>query len=317
MTVTTPRKREANRRNARRSTGPRTPEGKAAVALNAIKHGFCARTVVIPGEDAGKYAVLRAGLRADFRPRGMLEEVLVERLAAGAWRLRRAGTLEAAMFEQEMYDEAVRRGRNPRAHKDSPPPLFGRYAFWVFRDRDVEALARHEQRLEKAFFRTLDELRKARAARGADAPGAEPPDGDGLPPGPLADLAAPLGAGPLDDLAPPEPPDEPEDAPAAETGETEPTPESSENDATETPEDQDDDQDDGEDEDGEDDDEGEDEGEDDDEDDGEDEGPAGVIGETKPTLENSEYSPPRRVLRMQPPPSERYLALSRRLHGRR
>ena len=38
--MTSPKKAEANRRNALNSTGPRTPEGKAAVRLNALKHGL-------------------------------------------------------------------------------------------------------------------------------------------------------------------------------------------------------------------------------------------------------------------------------------
>jgi len=49
--MTSNRKAEANRRNARKSTGPKTPEGKAAVRLNALKHGLLSREVLLPGED--------------------------------------------------------------------------------------------------------------------------------------------------------------------------------------------------------------------------------------------------------------------------
>jgi len=189
MSVATPKKRFANRRNAGKSTGPRTAEGKARASLNAIKHGFCARTVVIPGEDPKQYEVLRGGLREDLRPRGMLEEVLVERLAATAWRLRRATTFEAALMEQEMQNEAVRRASNPGRYKDSPPPLLGRYVFCLFKDRDIEAIARHEQRLEKTFFRTLDEIRRCQAARASRPAGAAELLGPEL----LASVAAPFG----------------------------------------------------------------------------------------------------------------------------
>ena len=48
----TDRKIEANRQNAQHSTGPSTPEGRAAVRLNGLKHGLCAETIVVPGEAA-------------------------------------------------------------------------------------------------------------------------------------------------------------------------------------------------------------------------------------------------------------------------
>jgi hypothetical protein len=53
--MTSPRKAEANRRNAQKSTGPKTPEGKDAVRLNALKHGLLCREVLLPGEDKGAF----------------------------------------------------------------------------------------------------------------------------------------------------------------------------------------------------------------------------------------------------------------------
>jgi hypothetical protein len=49
--MTSDKKAEANRRNSLKSTGPRTPEGKAAVRLNALKHGLLSEEVLLPGGD--------------------------------------------------------------------------------------------------------------------------------------------------------------------------------------------------------------------------------------------------------------------------
>jgi hypothetical protein len=68
---------EANRRNARKSTGPRTPEGKAAMRLNALRHGLCARTVVLPGENEEEFHQLCADLESAWQPQDRTEQILV------------------------------------------------------------------------------------------------------------------------------------------------------------------------------------------------------------------------------------------------
>ena len=95
--VLSKRKLAANRANARKSTGPRTPSGKARSSLNALKHGFFADTVVLPGdktESIDDFHALCDALRAEFAPVGPLEDILVERLAATYWRLRRTQRFE-------------------------------------------------------------------------------------------------------------------------------------------------------------------------------------------------------------------------------
>jgi hypothetical protein len=88
-----PRKLAANRRNASRSTGPRTPRGKRRSSLNALKHGMLAKDFVIPeleGKDAAaEFRALLHALTSDLAPRGAFELLLVEKIAVCTWRMRR------------------------------------------------------------------------------------------------------------------------------------------------------------------------------------------------------------------------------------
>jgi hypothetical protein len=62
------RRIEANRRNARRSTGPRSADGKARVASNALKHGLTGTQIVLPNERREDFEAFRLGLLGDIRP---------------------------------------------------------------------------------------------------------------------------------------------------------------------------------------------------------------------------------------------------------
>jgi hypothetical protein len=92
---------EANRLNAQRSTGPRTPEGKAKVAMNALKHGLTAKKIVLVNEDPQEFDAFHSAMWAALDPQGALEELLAERVVADAWRLRRVPVFEAALHVGE------------------------------------------------------------------------------------------------------------------------------------------------------------------------------------------------------------------------
>ena len=85
---------EANRANARKSTGPKTAKGKAMSKMNALKHGLLAREVVVrgfhdDGERTGKFQALHQMYREYLEPVGPLEEMMVERIVTAYWRLHR------------------------------------------------------------------------------------------------------------------------------------------------------------------------------------------------------------------------------------
>ena len=95
---------EANRRNARLSTGPRTPEGKAASSMNAFKTGIDAESSVIPGEDAAALAALTERFYHDCQPQTAIESLLVDNIIRAAWRLRRFDRIDAEILIYVMED---------------------------------------------------------------------------------------------------------------------------------------------------------------------------------------------------------------------
>jgi hypothetical protein len=97
--MTSFRKIEANRSNARKSTGPNTEEGKQRSRCNAVRHGLTAETVIGALEDAEDYKAFEAATIADYDAQSAVERELVLRLASLLWRLRRATTMETGLFE--------------------------------------------------------------------------------------------------------------------------------------------------------------------------------------------------------------------------
>ena len=94
---------EANRRNAKNSTGPKTPEGKHASRFNALKHGLRAREVIVPGEeDPAEFEALLRELRDDWGPEGHTELLLVEQIGVVEWRLRRVHRAELGEIRNQM-----------------------------------------------------------------------------------------------------------------------------------------------------------------------------------------------------------------------
>jgi hypothetical protein len=89
----------ANRRNALKSTGPITQEGKQRSRCNAVRHGLTAETVIAALEDAEDYKAFEAAVIADYDAQSAIERELVLRLASLLWRLRRATTIEKGLFE--------------------------------------------------------------------------------------------------------------------------------------------------------------------------------------------------------------------------
>jgi hypothetical protein len=127
----------ANAANAQLSTGPRTEEGKRHSSQNARTHSLTAQHPVIADEDRAAFHELRSELLAETKPQGTLQQIIFEELLHAAWNLRRVRALEAEL--NASAPDALLTDDGPAAKLDR--------------------LARHHTRIERAFFRSLRELK--------------------------------------------------------------------------------------------------------------------------------------------------------------
>ena len=155
--MTTEAQSAANRLNATRSTGPRTPAGKAVVRFNARKHGLLSCECLIWDEVGKDFHEFARRLLADLAPVGALELLLADRIVSTAWRLRRAIELETRLLgtirqfvpvlKTVLADALVHMGDQNRLQ------LFSRY----------------EMTIEKSLYRALHELQRLQAVRAGQA----------------------------------------------------------------------------------------------------------------------------------------------------
>ena len=115
--MTSPKRVEANRKNAAKSTGPKTDAGKARTARNSTKHGLTAQLETVPDALDGYRETLR-GWVDELRPSGVVERALVERACRGAWRLDRCARYEDAAVARLARDAAERHVRDATTRAD-------------------------------------------------------------------------------------------------------------------------------------------------------------------------------------------------------
>src|ERR1700692_4499547 len=97
------RQLEANRRHAAKSHGPITPEGRAAVRMNALRHGLTAAEIILPTtEDKLEFEQFQAAFVEECQPVGPIEQVLVEDIVANRWRMNRVRKMEPGFFAIRM-----------------------------------------------------------------------------------------------------------------------------------------------------------------------------------------------------------------------
>jgi hypothetical protein len=204
--MTSDRQVRANQRNALKSTGPRTPEGKAAIRRNALKHGLFSQEVLLPGEDEAALKDLGNTLRDELQPVGKLENMLVDKIIAAYWRLRRLGRVEAGIFTWQHYEELAERAQEEarsyerdrqledlmkaygtnitdeqkhkdalskaeeiKAKQDAETAMLGRTFMRDTSDANAfSKLSRYETAIERSLYKALHELQRLQVARRAN-----------------------------------------------------------------------------------------------------------------------------------------------------
>jgi len=173
----------ANRRNAQKSTGPRTSEGKSAVSQNTVKHGLLVRHDVISSESQADFDLYREQMLAELIPVSPMESMLAERIVSLSWRLKRVCRIQnqaidalnvdnksnpLAKLAQSMFFKGTDR---PQAGPSTSAThlALGRLAIKDFaKARVLDRLLMYERRIEHSLYKTILELQRLNLIRKMD-----------------------------------------------------------------------------------------------------------------------------------------------------
>ena len=147
------RRMAANRRNAQRSTGPRTAAGKKRASRNALKHGLCSTRACLPGECAATYATFVREFEEELQPRTTLQRALLPHIANLLWRINRLPQAQADMFELELR-RCGRRGRGGGAQLSAAQVLARRFSDEPTSNGFL-LIGRYERSLHNQFHRLM------------------------------------------------------------------------------------------------------------------------------------------------------------------
>jgi len=174
----------ANKKNAQKSTGPKTEEGKAKSAQNATKHGLTATSDVIKGESQEEFDAHKQQLIDDLAPRNSIQQILADRVASLSWRLKRAERIETQIFDCMLADHnfdtlghimkrytTMWKEIRPYPSTQNPDLALGAVVKRDYSDEKIlDRLMRYERRIENSFFKSLAELGRQKRKKPTTAP---------------------------------------------------------------------------------------------------------------------------------------------------
>ena len=148
----------ANRLNAKKSTGPRTAEGKAKSSRNGVRHGLLAKSVVLQSESQERFEALLAQFVGEYYPEGPTQTALVQIMTAAHWRMLRIWNMEVAGVDYEFNKQT-----DPSASADyagMQTPTRAHFAFRNLTDgsRSLDVMNRYEARLDRQFAHAFERL---------------------------------------------------------------------------------------------------------------------------------------------------------------
>ncbi len=173
----------ANRRNAQKSTGPRSSQGKIAVSQNAVRHGLSARQVIISSESQADFDLYRERMLAELAPASPMESMLAERIVTLSWRLKRAGRIQNQTIDALNTDNTfgpltkLKQSLLFKNHDQSQARpstsaaslTLGRMAIKDFANaRVLDRLLMYERRIEHSLYKTILEFQRLHLIRKLD-----------------------------------------------------------------------------------------------------------------------------------------------------
>ncbi|MFZ2145903.1 MAG: hypothetical protein WAV28_01685 [Sedimentisphaerales bacterium] len=181
--MTTEAQISANQRNAQKSTGPRTSDGKSAVSQNAVQHGLSARQAIISSESQAEFDLYREQMLAELAPLSPMESMLAERIVTLSWRLKRAGRIQNQVIDALNADNTSspltkltqslffkKQDQSQAGPSTSAAHLtLGRMAIKDFSNaRVIDRLLMYERRIEHSLYKTLLEFQRLNLIRKLD-----------------------------------------------------------------------------------------------------------------------------------------------------
>ena len=165
--MTSPRRIEANRQNAQRSTGPRSRRGKARASKNAAKHGLSENQIVLTGPERARLQRRRKQWAADLQPRDAVERELFETLLHATIVRERVDRLDAVAWDdaRRLAAEAFDRDHPGPLDADAQARRQAAITAALPEPRALRTFLRHAPRWDRASFRALHTLRQLREQR--------------------------------------------------------------------------------------------------------------------------------------------------------